>query len=159
MGKLKKKALKFTVCFLAGFLAGALAGITALSALVSYRMDSHYKRISYLENIIRDKDEKLEKLEESINTQDLIIKDIEINLVFDKEKGNDEIDKIEIEKAIKEKYNMLLGKEVKTVDVYMVAEVVDKRIFKLENREYKLQVDKLILAETVSMWVKVKQTN
>ena len=29
---------------------------------------------------------------------------------------------------------MLLGKEVKTVDVHMVVEIVDKRILKMEDR-------------------------
>ena len=47
---------------------------------------------------------------------------------------NDEIDKMEIEKTIKEKYNILLGKEVKTIDAHIVVEVVDKRILKMGDR-------------------------
>jgi hypothetical protein len=92
MGKLKEGALKFVICFITGFLAGVLAGIAVLSVIVSYRTDNYYKQISYLEHIIRDKDERLEKLEKSINTQNHIIKDIEVNLIFDKNGDNDEID-------------------------------------------------------------------
>ncbi|HZK56864.1 MAG TPA: hypothetical protein VFD17_01035 [Clostridia bacterium] len=158
MGKLKKGPLKFIICFITGLLSGVLMGAVALSVIVSYRMDNYYKQVSYLENIIRDKDERLEKLEKSINTQYLVIKDIEINLIFGKGGNNDEIIKIEIEKTIKEKYNTLLGKEVKTVDAHMVVEVVDKRILKIEDKEYKLQVDKLILSEIMSIWVKANQT-
>lgn len=158
MGKLKEGALKFVICFITGFLAGVLIGVAALSAIVSYRMDNYYKQISYLENIIRDKDERLEKLEKSINTQSHIIEDIEVNLIFDKGGNNDEIDKMEIEKAIKEKYNTLLGKEVKSVDAHIVVEVVDKRILKIQSGEYKLQVDKLILTGVMSIWIKVTKT-
>jgi septal ring factor EnvC (AmiA/AmiB activator) len=135
-----------------------LIGVAALSAIVSYRMDNYYKQISYLEHIIRDKDERLEKLEKSINTQSHIIKDIEVNLIFDKGGNNDEIDKMEIEKVIKEKYNTLLGKEVKSIDAHIVVEVVDKRILKIKSGEYKLQVDKLILTEIMSIWIKVMKT-
>ena len=64
---------------------------------------------------------------------------------------------MEIEKTIKEKYKTLLGKEVKTVDAHMVVEVIDKRILKIEGKEYRLQVDKLILSEIMSIWAKVIQ--
>ncbi|NMA03783.1 MAG: hypothetical protein GX925_03650, partial [Clostridiales bacterium] len=109
MGKLRKRALKFIICFITGLLTGTLIGVVALSVLVSFRMDNYYKQLSYLENIIRDKDERLEKLEKSINTQYLVIKDIEINLIFEKGENDDEIIKMEIEKTIKEKYKTLLG--------------------------------------------------
>lgn len=156
MGKLKAG---FIICFVTGLLAGVLIGIVALSIIVSYRMDNYYKQISYLENIIRDKDERLEKLEKSINTQSHIIKEIEVNLIFDKGGNNDEIDEMEIEKVIKEKYNTLLGKEVKLVDAHIVVEVVDKRILKIQSGDYKLQVDKLILTEIMSIWIKVTKTS
>ena len=81
MGKLKEGALKFVICFITVF-GGVLAGIAVLSVIVSYRTDNYYKQISYLEHIIQDKDERLEKLEKSINTQNHIIKDIEVNLIL-----------------------------------------------------------------------------
>ncbi len=159
MEKLKREGPKFIICFMTGLLVGILAGIVVLSVMVSYRMDDHYKQISYLKNAIQDREEKLGKLEKSINTQNLVVRDMEINLAFGGNKNSDEIDKIDIEKSIKEKYNMLLGKEVKSIDAHMVVEVVDKRILKIGGKEYKLQVDKLILAEIVSIWIKVEQIN
>lgn len=163
MGQLKKGALKFIICFITGLITGALIGIAVLSIIVSYRIDTHYKQISYLENTIQEKNTQLEKLEQSINTQDLILKEIEVDLIFieneDKnlEKGQiDEIDKIDIEKAIKEKYNSILGKEIKSLDPDILVEVIDKRIFKIENREYRLQVDKLILTEILKFSIKVE---
>lgn len=152
MGQLKKNGQKFILCFIAGLLTGILIGTAILSIIVSYRMDMHYKKIAYLETTIQDKNSRLEKLEKSINTQNIILKDIEIILIFD----GDEMDKIEIEKAIKEKYSTLLGKEVKNIDPDILIEVVDKRILKIEDREYKLHINKLILTEVLKIFIKVE---
>ncbi len=152
MGQLKKKGQKFILCFIAGLVTGLLIGTAILSIIVSYRMDMHYKKIAYLETTIQDKNARLEKLEKSINTQYIILKDIEIILIFD----GDEMDKIEIEKAIKEKYSTLLGKEVKNIDPDILIEVADKRILKIEDREYRLHINKLILTEILKIFIKVE---
>lgn len=151
MEQLKKKGLKCNPCFIAGLIIGVLIGTAALCIIISYRMDMYYKRIVYLENMIQDKDSRLERLEKTINTKNLILKDIEIFLIFD----GDEIDKIEIEKSIKGKYSTLLGKEVGKIDAEIVIQVVDKRILKLKDKQYQLQVYRLALTETLKLWIKV----
>lgn len=153
MAQLKSASFKFILCFTAGLLAGVLLGAIILSTLVSYKLDEQYKKITYLENTIQDKDAKLKKFEESINNRSIVLKDIEVELDFD----GDEIDKIDIEKAIKEKYTSLLGKEVKSLDEDLIVEVVDKRIFKIEDREFKLQVSRLILTEILRISVIVEE--
>ncbi|MBU5676332.1 hypothetical protein KQI88_07875 [Alkaliphilus sp. MSJ-5] len=155
MGQLKNKGQKFILCFIAGLVTGILIGTAILSIIVSYRMDMHYKKIAYLETTIQDKNARLEKLEKSINTQNIILKDIEIILIFDGDEM-DEIDEIEIEKAIKEKYSTLLGKEVKNIDPDILIEVADKRILKIEDREYRLHINKLILTEILKIFIKVE---
>lgn len=152
MGKLKRKGLRYIFCFATGIISGALIGSILMSILICYRMDSLYEEIAYLKNSIEDKDDKLKKLEKSINNANIILKHTEIILDFE----GDEIDKMEIEKAIKAKYNTLLGKDVKTLDADMLAQVIDKRIFKIENKEYKLIVNKLILTETLQIMIKVE---
>lgn len=151
MGKLKN-SVKYKFCFVVGIILGIIIGVSALAVLVSYRMDICYKDLAYLENTLADKNARLEKLENTINTQNLIIEDIVVNLQFD----GDELDKIDIEKSVKMKYNTLLGKEVKNVDVDIIIEVIDNRIFKIEDREYKLHVTKLILTEILKLWVEIE---
>ena len=112
---------KFFVCFITGLLWGTLAGSLGLSLLVASKMDAFYEKIVYLEHTIDDKNEKLDKLEKSINNTNIVLKDIAIILEFinlSKEQI-DIIDNIEIEKAIKEKYASSLGKEIKNMDVDM----------------------------------------
>lgn len=154
MGKVKRKY--FLISFGTGLIAGMLIGAIVLTIVVSYRMDKLYENIAALENVINEKDAKLKKLEESINTMYFVLQDIEIIIEFEGEDAGDEIDRIEIEKAIKEKYTELLGKEVKTIDPDLVVKVVDQRLFRLEEKEYRLRVSKLLLSETLKLWVEVQ---
>lgn len=154
MAKIKRKYLLMS--FGVGIIAGILIGAIGLTTLVSYRMDKLYEYVATLENTINEKDFKLNKLEESINTMYFVLQDIEIVINFSGEDTEDEIDKIEIEKAIKEKYTELLGKEVKSIDPDLVVEVVDQRIFRLEEKEYRLRVTKLLLSETLKLWIEVQ---
>ena len=154
MGKMKKGYILFT--FLTGLIAGIIAGALLITSLVSYRMDKLYENLANLEKEISDRDAKLKKLEESINTMYFVLQDIEIVVEFSEEDMEDDMDKIEIEKAIKEKYTELLGKEVKSIDPDLVVKVIDGRIFKLEGKEYRLKVNKLLLSEILKLWVEVQ---
>lgn len=153
----KSTGYKFFVCFITGLLWGTVIGAVGISMLISYRMDAFYKEIAYLEHTIADKNEKLEKLEKSINNSNIVLKDISIVLEFTNlsEEQINQIDNIQIEKAIKEKFRTLLGKEIKNLDADILIQVIDKRILKLNNAEYQLTVNKLILSDVLKLWIEV----
>ena len=154
MAKLNSNGFKFMLCFAAGLIWGALIGSSLTAIIVSYRMDTFYEKIAYQESVLEEKDEKLEKLEKLINNSNIILKDIEINLEKDGKQINN-IDSIEIEKAIKEKFSSSLGKEVNSLDADILVEVIDKRIFKYEEAEYQLNVKKLVLSDTLKLWIEI----
>ncbi len=120
-------------------------------------MDIFYEKIAYLEHTIDDKNEKLDKLEKSINNSNIVLKDISVILEFANlsQEKVDQIDNIEIEKAIKEKFNPSLGKEIKNLDADILVQVIDKRILKFNNAEYQLTVNKLVLSDILKLWVGV----
>jgi hypothetical protein len=155
MRGLSKKRIKFFLFFCVGIITGVLIGISILSIVVSYRLDSFYQKNTQLQNIIEYKEEQLKKLEKAINNNNFILKDIEVILIYDCDE-EDVLDKTIIEKVIKEKYNSLIGKEIKNIDAEMLAEVVDKRILQLEDGEYRLKINKLILSESLKIWVLVE---
>ncbi len=126
--------LKGFRCFVSGMFVGLLAGVAVFSVLVSYRMDQYYQEIRQLELANEEKETRLLKLEESVDKTKYLLKKIEVILIY----GGDELDKMALEKSIKEKYGQLLGKEVGNIDIDLVAEVIDQRIMKLEEREYRL---------------------
>lgn len=158
MGKIKKSTgYKFIICFITGLLWGTVIGSLGISMLVGYRMDIFYEKIAYLEHTIDDKNEKLDKLEKSINNSNIVLKDISVILEFANlsQEKVDQIDNIEIEKAIKEKFNPSLGKEIKNLDADILVQVIDKRILKFNNAEYQLTVNKLVLSDILKLWVGV----
>lgn len=160
MGKIRKKIYPFIICFITGLIWGVIIGAIGISALVSIRMDEFYEKIAYLENTIEDKDEKLAKLEKSINNANIVLKDIEVVLEFENfnEDQVNEIDNIAIEKTIKEKFRTLLGKETKALDSDILLQVIDRRILKIDGTEYQLSVNKLVLTDVLKLWVGVLLT-
>lgn len=149
--KIKKRSA-FVMFLTTGLIAGFLIGIVSVSTLAGYRIDCYYTRIRELESSVEDRNAQLKRLKESINKNKFILRDIEIILNYD----GDDIDRITIEKNIKQKYKNLLGKEVRNIDTDIVVEVVDKRIFKIEEREYRLRVDRLVLTEVLKLWIFVE---
>lgn len=147
-------SIRFILTFFIGMLTGIILGISVYTMFVSYKMDTYHNQISELENKIIEKDTQLKKLEKSINTHEYILKNIEV--LFNSEE--EEIDYIEIEKVIQEKYGSLLGKEIKNIDGDIIGKVIDGRILRLENGNYQILIDKLILSETLKIWVNVKAT-
>ena len=148
---------KFIICFTTGLLWGTLAGSLGISLLVSHRMEGFYEKIAYLEHTIEDKDEKLDKLEKSINNANIVLKDVSVVLEFTNlsEEQLDLLDNIEIEKAIKEKYASSLGKEIRSLDADILVQVIDKRILRFKNADYQLTVNKLVLSDILKLWVSV----
>lgn len=157
MGKMRKKLYPFTICFMTGILWGVMIGAVSISTIVSARMDTFYEKIAYLEHTITDKEEKLLKLEKSINNKNTVLKDIEVTLEFINlsDEQINQIENIEIEKSIKEKFRFSLGKEVKSLDAELLTQVIDKRILKFEGSEYQLTVNKLVLTDVLKLWINV----
>lgn len=157
-GKLR---VKYSLTFITGIIAGVLIGITVLTSLISYRIDNYYQEVRKLQTIIEEKDIKLkkldQKLEESVNKNRILLKDVQVVLLFVEDEQGDEIDKITIEKFIKEKYQHFLGEEVKAININIAAEIVDKRIFRMGGREYRLKVSRATLSEVLTLWIDVQK--
>ena len=150
MGKVKKN--EYFLFFSTGFIIGGLLGVMALNCLISYRIDQYHEKINTLEAVIEDKDTRLKKLEETINKKKLIVKKIEVTL----ENQEDELTGITLEKHIKEKVDKFIGKEVDKIDADMMWEIIDKRIMKINDKEYRLKVSKLVVSETMHIWVEIQ---
>ncbi|NLZ47798.1 MAG: hypothetical protein GX895_03250 [Clostridiales bacterium] len=146
MDKIKGK--NYFILFYTGIIVGGLFGIISYNALVSHRIDEYHQKIKALELLIEDKDLRLEKLEDTIDKNKLIVKNINITLNH----KEDDLTRIGLEKNIRESLNKFVGKEVHTVDAEMLWEVVDGRIVKIADNEYKIKLNKLLISETIMVW-------
>jgi len=155
MAKLKKAIIKFALTFLTGAISGGLLAASVICALVSYKIDTLYEKITALKNTISERDAKLRNLEKAINSRTLVLKSIEIILLTD-QNAVDEIDRLEIESVVKEKYMSLIGQEVQKLDAEILSIIIDNRILKLNDKEFMLHVEKLVLTEVLKIWARVK---
>ncbi|AYF54371.1 hypothetical protein FDJ70_05170 [Clostridium botulinum] len=155
MDKIKNKYFNF---FLAGLFIGGMFGVIIINILVSYRVDNYIREIKYLNSIIEEDTIKLEKFEKSKKNR-ILVKKVEIEVMFLKKNDKNDITKIALEKSIKHKYNNILGKEVELVDGEILSEVIDNRIMKIDDKEYKLKVKKILISSIVKIWVEAKKIN
>nr|WP_307897645.1 hypothetical protein [Clostridium botulinum] len=133
-------------------------GVIIINILVSYRVDNYIREIKYLNSIIEEDTIKLEKFEKSKKNR-ILVKKVEIEVMFLKKNDKNDITKIALEKSIKHKYNNILGKEVELVDGEILSEVIDNRIMKIDDKEYKLKVKKILISSIVKIWVEAKKIN
>ena len=136
-----------------GFVLGILAGIISMNLIVSYKIDEFHKQIHHLESIVDNREVRLKKLEESINHRRYLIKNVKIHLEFE----GDNIERLSIENALKDMCNILLGKEVKAIDLDLVVAMIDKRIVHLHGNEYRANVNRLVIAEVIQIWIVVQR--
>lgn len=143
---------KFLLCFQVGFLVGALAGCLTLAVLVSARIDRYQRLLVQYADALAEKDLRLNKLEEALNVsrqRKFIVQQIIVHL----EHPGDEIEKIELEKFIKDQLRSTIGKEVNAIDPELLRLVIDGHSVDLGTRQYRLQLECVVLADTLSLWI------
>ncbi len=150
MGRIRKAG--YLVFFFTGVILGGIIGFVTLSAFISYRIDGYHQKIASLYSIINEKDMVLEKLEDSVNKRKLVVKDIEVWL----DSKEDKLVNIELEKHIKQKLGIFVGKEVGKIEADMLWEVINQRIMKIGSSEYRLEANKLVISEIINIWIEIK---
>ncbi len=86
------------------------------------------------------------------------MKKIEVDIKFKNKEIEDELVSIELEKHIKEKFNNLIGKELDNLDGDILVQVVDNRIMKIKNKQYKVKVEKIIIAQNIKFCIQVEKS-
>lgn len=146
MDKIKENKHFIILC--TGMIIGGLVSIISYNSLVSHKIDEYHQKIQALELIIEDKNLRLEKLEDTIDKNKLLVKNINISLNH----KEDDLTRIGLEKNIRETLNKFVGKEVHTIDAEMLWEVLEGRIIKIADKEYTIKINKLVISETIMIW-------
>lgn len=64
--------------------------------------------------------------------------------------------KIALQKHIKEKFDGIIGKDVDKIDGDILCQMLDKRIMKLDGKEYQLKIEKIIISQEIKFWIEVR---
>ena len=142
------KILSAFIYYILGILVGIEIGVLLWNLLLAGKIDDLYKRNRYLETMVEDYRTKLEKLEQSQQETEQTLKDIIVEINVD-----DDIEKMVLQQAVKQKYSVLLGKKTKEIDIDLVIEVVDKRLFRTDKYQYQLHVDRVVLSSELTLWI------
>lgn len=142
---------RYAIFFFTGIIIGLLFGAISIFTLVSYRVDLYHQKIKKLGYEIQEKDFRLEKLEETVNKKKLLVKDVQVELIF----NGEQFDKIVLEQGLKRKLAKFIGKEVKTIDDDIIGEMIDQHIIQIDDKMYKVRLTKLLIAELLKIWVVV----
>ena len=148
MAKIKERPIHLII-FSTGFIFGIILTLTAATAFMSYRIDEYHQQIEMLQTRLAEREIQLQKLSESLDKRKFILKDIEIII----DSPMDENDSNLIQTSIKQKLTTLIGKEIKTIDTELISEIIDKRMMKTDVIQYKLRLKRLILSDSLRIWV------
>jgi len=132
-----------------GIITGLLIGASSVLILTSYRLDKCYEKMILLETTIDEKNAQLSQLEKSLNKNKLLLQEVKVNLQC----NGDDLDKLALQKHIKEKYSVLIGKDILSIDPDLAVGIIEGRILTVNNKEYRITVQKLILTRTLELWV------
>lgn len=142
----------YAICLSAGFVLGLLSGAFSILALVSCRVDLYHEQISRLSFELQEKALRLAKLEDTLDKHKLLVKEVQLELVF----TGEQLDKMSLEQKIKAKLTNLIGKEVKNVDVELIGGMLDQQIVQADGRLYKVSLTKLLISELLKVWLAVE---
>ncbi|WP_312202675.1 hypothetical protein [Anaerospora hongkongensis] len=139
----------YFIFLLTGFLGGLCAGAILVTAYTGHELDTAYQHIHALQTTLKEKDALLEKLEVSSKKKATVIKKIEVDLQL----SGDQADKDALMIHVKEQYYPLFGKEVTNLNPDLLTAVIDNRVIRLEDRDFRLSVRKMVISDTLKIWV------
>lgn len=139
----------YLIFLLTGFLSGLLLGTILITVYTGHELDKSYQQINELQTTVKEKDARLEKVEDASNKKRFIIKKIHVELQLE----GDELEKSSLVKHIKERYYIILGKEVKDLDPDLLVGIIDNRIMRLDSRSFKLIVQRIVISDVLKVWV------
>jgi len=147
-----KRRTAYTIFLGTGFVLGLLCGVFSILTLVSYRVDLYHEQINRLSFTLQEKDLRLAKLEDTLHKHKLVVKEVQLELVF----NGEQLNKMTLEQKIKAKLTNLIGKEVKNVDVELIGGMIDQQIVQIDGRLYKVSLTKLLVSELLKVWLTVE---
>lgn len=138
--------------YFSGMLMGLIVGIMIWNMLLAGKIDALYTRNLYLETSLEDCKIKLEKAKNAQPEKEQTLREITVKLQLE-----NELERMILEKAVRQKYEVLIGKKTKEIDLDLVIQVVDKRLFRTDKYQYQLLVDRVSLSSTLTLWLSVKE--
>ncbi|SDC17105.1 MULTISPECIES: hypothetical protein [unclassified Candidatus Frackibacter] len=146
----KAELMQLIASFILGFIMGALI----LNLIVANEIDNLIYKNRELNSKIKNQNEELKKLEESLSSRKWKVVQ-KIKIVVETEE-NKHI-KQELESKLYEILNSIIGRQMNKIDGTLISNTVDDRVIIIDDTNYQIDLIWLLLQEETI--VKVKATN
>ncbi|KXS44829.1 MAG: hypothetical protein AWU54_657 [Candidatus Frackibacter sp. T328-2] len=146
----KAELMQLIASFILGFIIGALI----LNLVVANEIDNLIYKNRELNSKIKNQNEELKKLEESLSSRKWKVVQ-KIKIVVETEE-NKHI-KQELESKLYEILNSIIGRQMNKIDGTLISNTVDDRVIIIDDTNYQIDLIWLLLQEETI--VKVKATN
>ncbi len=135
------------------FIIGILMGAAMATIYLGNELDELYVEIQTLEHDLQRSKERADRLEEELQQKEqesgkepsLVVQEIDIVVDYQ----GDDFTRLYIQEYCEEKTSKLLGQEVSNLEPELVFQILDERLIKLEEDEYKLFVNGVVVAENI----------
>lgn len=139
---------------LATFSLGFLLGATMLNIISGAHLGTAELEIQKLHTELADHTEQIKALEDSLaQRKKATVSKIDIRIMPSKD--DNEYDKLEIEKTIKQLLRDVRGQEVASLDPLLVTNIIDQRIIAVSDRKFLVEVKRSLISETLIMYVDI----
>lgn len=133
------------------FILGFFLGAVVIFLFSSQQLEDFYQEREKLKADLFESRERLTRLEdlwESRNEE--IVREIKIDLEMEK----DTFGELYIKQAVQEIVNDLMGEKVRTLNPSLVIRMLDERKITADGREYRLDLQAVVISETLSLFIK-----
>ncbi len=137
---------KSVVFFILGFILGSI--IFFLFSAV--KMDGLYQEREQLKVTVFETKERLNKLEEQWESKgEEIIKEIKVELKTEK----NTFAELSLEQSVHEVVKDLVGEKVKALNPYILINMLEGRIIRVDNNNYQLDLKAITISEILSFYI------
>ncbi|ACB84143.1 hypothetical protein [Natranaerobius thermophilus] len=159
----KETRNKLRKIFLGWFLLGILIGATSTSYFLNYQIENLYWEKTELEQELSQTENRMEKLEEELRTLEEKWEQDPSNVVKDANIVVDYEDNPQVVLAIKEFCQdiaqEIIGYQINKLEPELIFQMFDNRSTKVEEQEYKINVNSLIISERLTLWIEPEKVN
>lgn len=138
------------------FLLGFLCGCLLMNLVLGARLDHLYEERESLLASLADREARLERLEEALESSGkLIVKEIRPEIML---KGSRFL-QLELEKLVRESLDIFLGRELASLDPAAIPFIIDGRVVTIGDRLIRLEVETTIVSEQIIVFVRPEIEN
>lgn len=152
---MKRALLRYLACLTLGILAGAAA--------MTVHLGDEIERLTYQTRTLQDElaeaNQELEKLKASLEAKrKRCVSGIDVKIILSGDLTEIEARgiRIELEKEVEKRLHPLMGRELATLNYWLIPGMINERVVEVDGRRFELHVETVVVSETLGIVVRAQ---